>query len=89
MVQKIKWRDGVTPENADGHTPHFDRREYHRQWQRDHYTPAPKKMYRVYMRSNRETVNISLKRDITYEEFLDIWVEVQNKIVERNQGAGQ
>lgn len=84
-LQPIKWSHGITPEDADRNTPHFDRREYHRVWQRDHYVPAPKKMYRVSYRSNREVINISLKPDISYEEYLDAWVEVQNAIIERQK----
>jgi hypothetical protein len=69
----INWH-GVEPKDAGKDTPRSSR---------NRYVPVPKQRFKVYLRGGRDTVNISIKRDLTYEEFLDIWEKVQDLIVER------
>jgi hypothetical protein len=80
----IDWH-GVTPEEATGKTPKRDKTAANHRYYESRYVPVPKKKYRVYIREGRETVNISVKKDISYEEYLDAWVEVCDAIVERQE----
>ena len=76
----IRWTDGVNPEQAGKDTPHAVK-------PKSVYSPlmGAKEKYRVYLRKGRDTINISIKKDLTYEEYLDIWEKVQDLIVERQE----
>jgi hypothetical protein len=71
----INW-SGVPPEEASSKTPKRATTGHH-----GYYHPHPQR-YRVYVRPGRNSVNISIKRDLSYDEYLDIWELVQDAIME-------